>query len=119
MSTATIVTGSYKAARSLAGVSVTYTRSGTTLTLTALAGRSVFELDRVDEIVHSSESRDYFFLTSELTLDPPQRGDRIVETVNGSTHTYEVYSPAGLRHYRYADPNETVVRVHTKRVANA
>lgn len=104
-----------------AGVSITYTRGIGSQTATAWVGRTVFTQQPLQgggvSVVFGD--RDYLIPVSSLTLtDPatPKRGDRITEVVNGVSQTFEVIAPGGEPPWRYADPSQTIYRIHTKRV---
>jgi hypothetical protein len=105
-----------------AGESVTYTRGATTLSLTAVVGRTIFSstIETVGARIEFGE-RDYLILASDLSsLGTPALGDRITETVGGSTRVYEVLPPAsGDPPWRWSDPGMTIFRIHVKQVTTA
>jgi len=97
-----------------AGTTCAYRRGANTAQLLATVGRSTFESENQSGIVESWESRDYLIRTEELPYGEPQRGDLIVEEVNGVPTFYEVSSPRGVPVFHYADAFGTMCRVHTK-----
>lgn len=106
----------------VAGVSLTYTRGATTLTLAASdgdasIGREDSASDRDGGTRIESSGRVYFVRVSALTLGEPAEGDLIQETVNGVARRYKVMRPeTGDRAWRFWDAEQTVYRIHTRRV---
>lgn len=96
------------------GVSVTYTRSGVGVSLTAWRGNELETVtlpggtvSRVD-----SKERDYLFLASDLSYGAPEKGDRITD--NGET--FEVMPTQGNPIWRWSDHARQIRRVHVKQV---
>lgn len=106
-------------AQQAAGVSVLYTRSGTTRTITAVVGRTVFSsnLDGGPRIEFGD--RDYLIEADELAaFGDPALGDRITETLAGESRVWEVKTPGtGEPAWRWSDPQHTRYRVHTVQVS--
>lgn len=100
----------------VASQSVTITRGEQTATVSATVGRSVFESQDTSGIVETWESRDFILITGDLPFGEPQRGDTVVETIDGTACTYEVTAPRGTPLFHYADAFQQSVRIHTKRV---
>jgi hypothetical protein len=105
------------------GVSVTYTRGATTVTIldtdgAAWVGRTAFASTQQGAARVEWGDRDYLILASALAaLGEPQVGDRVAETVEGVELVFEVKTPrTGEPAWRYSDPTRTVYRVHAKRV---
>jgi hypothetical protein len=70
-------------------------------------------------VLETLESRDYLIDAADYAptgaASEPQRGDRIIETVGGTEHIYEVMTPApGAPVFRYTDRYRVRLRVHTK-----
>lgn len=87
------------------------------LTGKAWVGRTVFSrLNKEGGAAVVFGDRDYMVPVAELPAEP-QRGDRIVETINGVETTFECVEPLGEPAWRYADPGHTLYRVHVKKVA--
>lgn len=66
-------------------------------------------------------SADFLITASRLTQSgvrfEPEPGDRIETTINGTARVYEVMQPGvGIPCFRYGQPEEITIRVHTKRV---
>lgn len=101
-----------------AGVSISYTRGATTLSLAAIVGRTVFRSNNDQGAVIQFGDRDYLIEASALTLGAPALGDRIVETIDGVSSTFEVITPdTNEPAWRWSDPAQTRWRIHVKRVA--
>lgn len=109
------------------GGAVTYARAagGASVDLTGKAwwGRTVFRRNPLADQNAASVvfgERDYMIPVADLaqsgTAFHPARGDRITETVGGKSKTFEVIAPQGEDVWRYDGPDETLFRVHTKRV---
>ena len=105
---------------SSAGLQVTYVRDGDETELVAVPGRTEFE--QVDEygIVHRIEARDFLIRTADLTLGGvatlPRAGDRIRAIIGGVAGEYEVLAPGNEPPWRYSDPLNQMLRIHTKQV---
>lgn len=99
---------------------ITYTRGASSVSILATVGRTIFRVDDGFQIFQRIESRDYIVDAADLVLDGsqvlPERGDRIEETANGATYTYEVMAPGGEPHYRWSDREHNTLRIHTKLV---
>lgn len=97
---------------------VTYTRGTTTLTISATPGavRQPSELVEPGVVLVTSD-RDYLIAASDLTFGEPVIGDRITETINGVSETYEVKTPGdGRKAWEWHDRDHTTYRVHTLKV---
>jgi hypothetical protein len=103
-------------------VSVTYTRAaGPVLTLTAVPGLTTFTSEQLPGRIEIA-NRDYLVAVADLMVSgvetPPALGDRIAETVNGVTCTFEVMTPdTGEPAWRYSSQWRAMYRVHCKRVS--
>lgn len=91
---------------------------GNPINLTGIAwvGRTVFS--RLPNAAGASVvfgDRDYLIPVSELPAEP-EKGDRILETINGVEVKFEAQAPATEPAQRYSDPGRTVWRVHCKEV---
>lgn len=96
---------------------VTYQRGAESQPCLASVSKSDFETQTDTGLVERWESRDYLISYHEMPFPVPQRGDRILETLNNVTVTFEVCSPRGMPAWHWADPHRTAIRVHTKAVA--
>jgi len=95
------------------GKSVTYTRSATSVSVSAVEGSQLFRLTGVEDVATVARSdADMIFKVSDLTgggiTMPPTRND----TVTIGSRTYQAKTPTGEQCYRYCDPGQTMVRVH-------
>lgn len=100
--------------KSAAGTTVVYVRGNQSVEVTATIGASAFEAANQSGVVERWESRDYLVATDDLPFGDPAHGDKIVETINGGSVTYEVASPRGVPLWHYGDSFRLIVRVHTK-----
>lgn len=104
----------FNAQRDAHGVTVTYYRGGDSVSLLVLPGRTDMELEQTPGILTTTDSRDFMILASELILSAsvtlPQRRDYI----DWNSNRLEVMSPDGDRWFRYSDPFQLILRVHTK-----
>lgn len=94
-----------------AGESVTYTKRKVQKTFKATRGSTPFEGSDADGIIHRTVSRDYLVASTDWPFDEdPEDGDRIVD----GDKTYIVRSVPGQPVWRFADPGENLMRIHTK-----
>ncbi len=103
-----------------AASSVLYRRGSLTVPVQAGKGRSTFELTDTSGILVEIESRDFLISAANLLLDEmpilPEVGDRIIETVGGKLHAYEVSNFGSEKSYRFCDPYGYKLRIHTRYV---
>lgn len=98
-----------------AGATVTYARGAQSITLTAVAGRTVFSSNAEGGPRVEFGDRDYLIAVADLTFGTPRVGDRVTETVGGRVTTFEVQTPdTGEPAWRYSD--DLTYRIHCKRV---
>lgn len=103
----------YQAGRATRGVSITYSRSATSLALTVMVGRADRDNEQFGSLFTSEmDTRDYLILASELTLGEPAIRDTITE----GSRTYRVVESGGNPVWGYSDPDRLIIRVHTVRV---
>ena len=101
-----------------AGVTVTYARGASSLTVSAIVGRTVFSSNALDGPRIEFGDRDYLIQATDLTIGEPAIGDRITEIIDGVTRVFEVLTPGtGEPAWRWSDPAHTVYRIHCKRVS--
>jgi len=108
----------------VAGTSVTYSRGASSVAVTGVPARSLFEVDNgVDELREQVESLDWLFEAADLVLASvtvtPQRGDKIAQAVGSETLTFEVLDIPNEGCYRWSDPQHTLIRVHARLVVAA
>lgn len=101
---------------------IQYRRGSDTIDIRATLGHSEHESINSHGVVDLIRSRDFIIDRADLTFGgvhvEPQRGDLIVLEIDGTSATFEVFSPDGSESAFFTATNkyETVWRVHTKRV---
>ena len=85
--------------------------------ISARIGKTEFPLQNDSNLVLTWESRDFLIQVLDLGSNVPQPRDSIIETVNGTTFTYEVAAPDGEQVAPYDDRYRQVYRIHTKLVS--
>ena len=102
---------------------VVYRRGTDEKEVQATIGKTEFE--QVDDVggaglIHRVESRDFLVRAADLDLGDgpilPQAGDQVRETVGMAAFVYEVNAPGGQPPWRYSDPYQRVLRIHTKHI---
>ena len=101
---------------------VVYRRGRDEVTVQAIIGRTVLKLDDGYGGVRIVwTDRDFLIAAEDLVLAGrrilPQRGDEIRETSNGRTVVYEVLAPGREPEWRWSDPYQKILRIHTKRIS--
>ncbi len=106
-----------------AGVSVTYSRAGDSVVLTATVGTTEFEWVDDDGATQEIEARDYLVRAADLILAAaltlPAVGDKIVEVAGAKTYTYQVMAFGDEPAWRYSDQQRVRLRIHTKLIGTA
>lgn len=100
------------------GVEVTYTRSGTSATLTVTPFTESPDVNAQPAPSGTSAVRErfYFIVFDDMVtagFDLPADGDRITETVNGVDQVFEVGRSRTVPAWRWADDSRTRLRVRT------
>jgi hypothetical protein len=107
-----------RTARQVAGVPIVYRRGATGVELTAIVGATPYDREDRAGVIVRSQVRDYLIAAADLDLGDgpttPQRGDRIEQTTDGQTWTYEVMPIGDEAPWRYSGPGRDVYRVHTR-----
>lgn len=109
--------------KAAAGVTVAMTRSGTTASLTAVIGRTVYAVNKPDGARVEFGERDFLIAAADLAAanaawTAPAVGDRFL--VSGETVTYECKPPdSGEPAWRWSDPLKTTYRVHAVEISQA
>ena len=101
-----------------ASTPVLYRRGAEEVTVQAVVGRSLLKLDDGYGGVRVTwTDRDFVIAAQDLILGGnvtlPQRGDRIEQTIDGVTHVFEVAAPGGEPEWRWSDPHQIMLRIHT------
>ena len=101
-----------------AASNVLYRRGSQTVSLVAGKARSTYELIDANGMIVNVEAHDFLITAKNLVLDGvkclPEVGDRIIETLDGDFHAYEVMVFGTEKQYRFCDPYHHKLRVHTK-----
>lgn len=105
------VIGAFKSARTVSGVTVTYTQGATALILKAVRGQTQFSQEAAGGMVVITNSDDFLFLASELTVTP-----KMGDTVTCGDETFKVFSIGSDPQWRYTDQEKAIVRVHMRKV---
>ncbi len=97
---------------------VVYRRGTSQTSVQAVVGRSLLKLDDGYGGVRVTwTDRDFVIAAQDLILGGnvtlPQRGDRIEQTIDGVTHVFEVAAPGGEPEWRWSDPHQIMLRIHT------
>ncbi len=96
---------------------VAYSSGGVTAPCIATASQTVFETQSEMGVIERWESRDFVIAVADLPVEEPQRGDRITETLNGESVTFDVCAPRGAPIWKWADASRTAVRIHSKAIS--
>lgn len=100
---------------------VIYRRGAEEVTLKAVVGRTLLKLDDgYGGIRMQWTDRDFLIAAEDLVLAGkktlPQRGDQIEQTINGIKHIFEVLAPGNEPEWKWCDPHETMIRIHTTKL---
>lgn len=122
MDVASLITSAVKTARAAVGSSATYHSGSESVALTVALGHSDFEITDEFGRLSSWRSRDFILLAAELVIGgeriEPQRGHYILLAAGGQVERYTVQHPDPKQPpWRYMDPTNTALRVHTTRTA--
>jgi len=106
--------------KQLVGVTITYTRGTSSVSLTATPTLHEYEIVDDEGFGIRMLSRDYLLHAADLVLAGaaivPRSGDRITEVVGGVSQVFEVM-PLGQSHeFEPADTDGLLLIVHTKKV---
>lgn len=99
---------------------ITYSRGSDSVTLDAVIGRTTHAVTDDYGAAVITETKDFIVAVADFLFDgsavTPERGDTITEVDGSTTHTYKVSAPSGEPHYRYSDPDRTMIRIHAVHV---
>jgi len=97
---------------------VQYCRGDSCVQVAASVGKTTFEIEDSYGGLERFESRDFLIRAADLVQDgqviEPQAGDVVRETVGSRILIYKVMAPGGEPCWRYSDPFQTAIRIHTK-----
>jgi hypothetical protein len=95
-----------------ASTAVVFVRGASAVEVKATIGSSAFDAANQSGVIERWESRDFIVRAEDVPFGEVQRGDKVVETVNGISTTYEVASPRGVPLWHYGDAFRKTVRIH-------
>lgn len=115
MSFATDIATMLATVREQYAATANYLRGGEQIALNPVAkGDRVYRYDDEFGITHRENVVDWLIPATALRLViPPVSGDRITEQIGNSTYVYEVASIGKQQCWKYDDPGQTSLRVHT------
>jgi hypothetical protein len=107
--------------RTHASSPIVYLRGSDQVAVTAIIGRTLMKIEDGYGGVHMQwTDRDFFIAPTELVIAGsqvlPERGDSIHESLNGNVYIYEVIAPGSEPPWRWSDPHQTLLRIHTKQI---
>jgi hypothetical protein len=116
-----ILEASLRATAYVMGGEITYSDGEDSATFDATFGRSAFEVSDGSVARIEYNDHDFIFPAALLVLrgtqKKPQKGHRITVTDGPAGEIFEVLAPNDGPPFAYCDALETVLRVHTKRIA--
>ena len=92
---------------------VIFVRGNSAIEVSATVGMSSFQAADQNGVLEQFESRDFIIDVADLPFGEPQRGDKVVETIDGIAITYDVSTPRGMPLWRYGDAFRRTARIHT------
>lgn len=97
---------------------VVYRRGEESVTVAAVVGRTLLQLnDEYSGIRMEHTDRDYLIRAADLVIDgvvvTPDEGDIIEDARDGN---YQLMTIPGEPSWRWSDPNQHMLRIHTKKV---
>ena len=99
---------------------VTYQRGEQSVQLAATLGSTGYETSDDFGATVQARTTDFIVSADALVLDGqqvnPQPGDRISVTAGPKVLVFEVLALPGGEHYRPADPNGRMLRIHAKQI---
>ncbi len=106
-----------RTARQIAGTPIVYRQGAAVISMTAAVGQTVFRVDTPAGGTLRVETRDYLIEQADLAAGGQPLEPADGDTIDEAGRTYQVVSVGGEPHYRYCDPAQTQLRIHTQRVA--
>jgi hypothetical protein len=99
---------------------VTYSRGSDSVEVRATWGAKLLKLSGEFDVRIEWTDMDFCIKASLLVLNGeqviPRRGDMIQLVINEEAQTFEVFPFGDEPPWRWADPHQSMVRVHTKRI---
>lgn len=104
-----------------ASETVVYSRGGDSVSVSATVGQKLLRLDDMEGGSRLEYTdMDFLIPTAQLILNDepilPERGDLIERTIGDEISRYEVSPYGSDAAWRYSDPHQSIVRIHTKSV---
>ncbi len=101
-----------------ASVEVSYQRDVETITVNATLGETMYDIEDECGITVKTQIMDFLIASEDLILaggrTEPKVGDCVRYTRPNRTDVYEVMSLGAESHFRYCDPYNLTLRIHTK-----
>ncbi len=119
-----VISSALNTARQAFASSIVYRRGANSVAITSAgigSTRTFIETAEAGRL--EVRSRDYLIAPADLDFGDgptePRDGDRIEETRDGKTYTYQVVTIQGETPWRWSDPYRKQFRVHTQHVATS
>jgi hypothetical protein len=104
--------------KAFAAQSVTYAGNGWQLRcVSAVIGRTTFNVDDGNGVVVTLESRDYMVATADLIVDGVTMEPTIGDTITEGSVIYTVMDFGTEPAWRFSDPYRQTYRIHTKQTS--
>jgi hypothetical protein len=105
--------------KAYASETVTYARGQNQVDVQATFGRKLLKLDDGSGVRVEWTDLDFLIPAADLTFDgvtpiTPQRGDVVYVGQGTDLQTFQVFPFGGEPPWRWADPHQTMFRIHTK-----
>lgn len=101
----------------VAGGTIVVSRGNASVSLAATFGRTEFVVEENGGQRIEWSDRDFIVASADLILvgtrATPMRGDRVKVVATGEV--FEILAPGNEQPFRMADPEGTLLRIHTKR----
>lgn len=99
------------------GATVTYSRGGDSIAVTAVMGEEVAEAQDLGGFIIQTRSKDFIIQQTALKhFGKPARNDVITQVINGQTHRFIVNAESSQSsHFRDVDGYGVAWRIHTIR----
>ena len=118
MSLADEVATSFTSTAAIRGESISYTDGSGTANLTAVRGETALEVVSEAGTATPFTSIDWLVLASDLDLGQGPITPLSRHRITQGSDVYEVGMIGGAQAYRFLDPSQTVMRIHTQRVSS-
>ena len=110
------ITAGLQISRQAAGVPVTVTRGGTTITVAQAIQGETQKVPLADNSEITVDAADWLIPVAAYTLGQPQNGDIITRRIDGTAYTYTVETPDyGQQAWDWSDTAKTTYRIRTRK----